>query len=97
MATKLKVVPCNSLWSKARGLMFSKKKDLLFIFKSEQYISLHMLFVFFPIWAIYLDKDKTVTKIKKLNPFVSSVRGKAKYILELTEKSNLKIGDQVDR
>lgn len=88
---------CNSLFSKARGLMFSKKKNLIFIFKKEKRISLHMLFVFFPIWAIYLDKNKEAVFIKKLCPFISSCfpKTKAKYILELTEKPNIKTGDRL--
>ena len=90
------IIPCTSLWSKAKGLMFSKKKDLVFIFKNEQYVSLHMLFVFFPIWAIYLDKNKKVTQIKHLRPFISTANGKAKYILELTKEPKFKVDDKVD-
>jgi len=69
---------CSSLFSKARGLMFSKKRNLIFDFDEERRISLHMLFVFFPIWAVYLNKNK------------------AEYILELTEKPKIEIGDKID-
>jgi uncharacterized protein len=86
---------CNSLSSKARGLMFSKKKNLIFIFDKEERISLHMLFVFFPIWAVYLNKDKKVVSIKKLNPFISMCypKEKAKYIIELITQPRAKLGD----
>ena len=63
---------CKSFSSKAKGLMFSAKKNLIFTFNKEKRISLHMLFVFFPIWAVYLDKNKEVIEIKKLYPFINS-------------------------
>jgi uncharacterized protein len=89
--------PCKTLLSKAIGLMFSKKRDLLFIFKKEERVSLHMLFVFFPIWAVYLDKEKKVVYIKKLYPFISYCDPKqnSSYILELTKQPNIKIGDTI--
>ena len=77
--------------------MFSRRKNLVFIFNKEMRVSLHMLFVFFPIWAVYLDKNKKVVFIKKLLPFISTsnLREKAKYILELVQEPSLKIGDKV--
>ena len=77
--------------------MFSKKRDLIFEFKKEKRISLHMFFVFFPIWAVYINKEKEAIFIKKLCPFVSSCfpDKKAKYILELTKKPDIKIGDKI--
>jgi hypothetical protein len=88
---------CKSLFSKFLGLMFSTKKNLIFEFPKEQRISLHMLFVFFPIYAVYLDKSKKVVFTKKLSPFISFCypKQKAKYILELINKPNLKIGDKI--
>lgn len=86
---------CVSLWKKAKGLMFSKKKNLLFVFDKPQKVSLHMLFVFFPIWAVYLDEKKKVGSIEKLLPFFSTYnpQEKAKYVLELVKKPELKPGD----
>ena len=40
---------CKSNFSKTIGLMFSKKKNLLFEFDKEQRIPLHNLFVFYTI------------------------------------------------
>jgi uncharacterized protein len=91
-----KYLICTSYFSKALGLMFSKKKNLIFTFEKEKKISLHMLFVFFPIWAVYLNKNKKVTQIKKLSPFISTTSGKAKFILELIKKPKIKIGDILD-
>ena len=97
MEIKLKnLAECSSLCSKAKGLMFSKKKNLVFIFDKEKPVSLHMLFVFFPIWAVYLNKKKIATKVKKLYPFISLCKGNAKFILELTEKPDIKTGDKLD-
>lgn len=88
---------CSSLHSKIMGLMFSPKKNLIFAFEKEKKIDLHMLFVFFPIWAVYLDSAKKVVAMKKLLPFISycSPDVKAKYILELCKKPDLAPGDFV--
>ena len=93
-----KVKECKTLISKTIGLMFSKKKNLVFIFPEEQRISLHMLFVFFPIWALYLNEKKQLVFMKKLYPFISTSypKVKAKYIMELIELPNVKIGDILD-
>jgi len=86
---------CSSVISKFFGLMFSKKKNLIFLFDKEERISLHMLFVFFPIWAVYLNDNKKVVYQKKLLPFISVInpKEKARYILELTKEPKIKIGD----
>lgn len=77
--------------------MFSKKKNLLFVFEKEKRISLHMLFVFFPIRAIGLNERKKVISIKKLFPFISLyyTKEKAKYIIETTENPMIKRGEKV--
>jgi len=88
---------CATLWRKATGLMFtsSMKKPLLFIFMKERRWGLHMLFVFFPIWAVYLDEEKKVQYVQKLLPFLSTFapEGKAKYVLELVGRSRIRVGD----
>lgn len=77
--------------------MFSQKRNLIFVFDKEQRISLHMLFVFFPIWVIYLDKEKVVVHYQKLIPFLSLCypKHKAKYVLELIDKPQAKNGDKM--
>ena len=42
----------TSFLGMARGLMFSKKESLLFVFKNERKVGIHMLFVFFPLRAL---------------------------------------------
>ena len=66
--------------------MFTRKKDaepLFFIFPKEQNINLHMLFVFFPIYAIWFNKNMKIVAKQKLKPWQISKTYKAKYILEI--------------
>ena len=93
---ELKVV--NSVFGKARGLMFSRKKNLVFVFDKEQRIGLHMLFVFFPIDVLFLDKDKRIVEIKKnFRPFsFYKSREKAKYVVEIAKgKKKYKIKEKI--
>ena len=85
---------CRSAWSKARGLMFSRKRNLMFVFDDEERRGLHMFFVFFPIDVLFLDKNKRIVEIKKnLMPFTFyKSKEKAMYVVELTEPHNYKIG-----
>ena len=91
--------PCNSILSKVRGLMFSVSKNLVFIYNKEQYVPLHMFFVFFPIDVIYLDSEKKVVDLKKhFLPFtLYNPKSKSKYVLELENgsinRSMTQIGD----
>ena len=59
----MKAKYCISFWSKFRGLMFSNKKNLLFVFDNEERRGLHMFFVFFPINVIFLNKDFIIKEI----------------------------------
>ena len=93
---KLKIKPLNigaeritSLYGMAKGLMFSKKKNLLFEFHREQKIGIHMLFVFFPIIAVWIDKRKRIKRVKIMKPFISLHEEKAKYLLEIPYNKRL--------
>jgi uncharacterized membrane protein (UPF0127 family) len=85
---------CKSLFSKARGMMFSLKPEpLLFVFKKEQNASIHMFFVFFPLIAIWLNKEKRIADFKILKPFsFYNQKIKSKYIIEipLIDRNNKK-------
>jgi uncharacterized membrane protein (UPF0127 family) len=76
---------CSSLWQKARGLMFSPQKDLVFVSAREQKIPLHMFFVFYPIDVLYLNKEKKVVECKEnFLPFTFyNPQHKAHYVVEL--------------
>ena len=88
---------CSTPWSQARGLMFSKKKTLLFVFKEERYIAIHNLFVFFPITLIFLDKERKVVEIKSLQPFsFTRARHKAKYVIETPYRINVALNQKIE-
>lgn len=65
LETLFKAMPCLTSWQRCRGLMFSKKKNLLFVFDDERIRSFHMFFVFFPIDIIFLDSKKRIVEIKE--------------------------------
>lgn len=94
---KFNVTRCSTRLSQIRGFMFNfpKNDGLLFEFKKEIFVSLHMLFVFFPIDIVYLNQNKTIIKIlKNVKPFISFIKPvRCKYILELKNSKNLKIGE----
>jgi len=83
--------------------MFSKKPDkaLIFDFKKEKIISLHMLFVFYPIDVIFLNKDKKVVEIKgNFRPFRFYIpKKRAMYVIEVPEgsieRSKTELGDKI--
>ena len=95
---------CKNFLNKSIGLILHKKlkdKGLIFIYKKEKKISLHMIFVFFPIDVLFLNKNKKVIDMKKnFKPFSFYIaKKKAKYILELPEgtikKTKTEIGDKI--
>ena len=45
--------------------MFSKQKNIVMIFNKEDFHSIHMFFVFFPIDVLWLDSDKKVVDLKE--------------------------------
>ena len=92
---------CKNTLSKTVGLMFSKPKPLIFIFKKEKIIPLHMLFVFYSIDVLFLNKNKVVVETKEaLTPFAFyNPKKKAQYIIELPQgaikKTKTKVGDKI--
>ena len=96
----------NNTWERMKGLMFEDKKKfnyaLVFDFPSESKIgtSLHMLFVFFPIDVLFLDKNKIVVDKTTLEPFTPNYTPKsaAKYVIELPKgkTSLIKIGQKAE-
>jgi uncharacterized protein len=100
---KGKILFADNIFSKAFGLMFKrnfKNKFLIFIFKKEIFVPLHMFFVFFPIDVIFLNKDKIVVEIKNnFKPFTyyNPIK-KAKYVIEAEKNifKNVKLDDKID-
>ena len=93
----------DNMLSMVIGLMFSKNnnKALIFRFLEEKIISLHMIFVFYPIDVLFLDKNKfVVDKKEKFSPFTFyKSKEKAMYAIELPngtiEKTKTSIGDKI--
>ncbi len=96
----------NNSWERTKGLMFEDKKNfnyaLIFDFPVESKIgtSLHMLFVFFPIDVLFLDKNKIIVDKVTLTPFTPNYTPKkaAKYVIEMPENKifQLRIGQKVE-
>ncbi|QLG48150.1 DUF192 domain-containing protein [Natrinema halophilum] len=76
----------DSIVSQARGLMFRRSVPddyaLAFTFGSAKPRDLHMLFVFFPIDAVWV-VDGVVQRIERLHPWRSFARERADLIVEL--------------
>lgn len=94
---------CDDFFSNLKGLMFSKKltKDqgiiLVAAKQSKLYSAIHMFFVFFSIYAIFLDKEYKIVDIKKACSFAPLIipEKPSKYVLEIATKKDLKIGDKL--
>lgn len=88
---------CKSLLSKALGLMFSRKRNLLFVFGKERRIMLHNWFVFYPINLVFLDKNKRVVEIKRdFKPFCFyASKRKARYLIETPFEVKFKLGNKI--
>ncbi|WP_430504476.1 DUF192 domain-containing protein [Haloparvum sp. PAK95] len=90
----------DSTLEQARGLMFRRsipdEYALVFEFDRAESRTLHMLFVPFPIDAVWLSGTE-VTHTKRLRPFVSLGRGVADRIVELPAGAaeNVEAGDEV--
>ena len=82
---------CNNFFSRGIGLMFSKSsnKSLIFNFKKEKIIPLHMFFVFYPIDVLFLNSNKKVVDMKQeFKPFtIYTSKKRVKYVLELPVKT----------
>lgn len=74
----------NSFFFKLKGLMFSKKKTVVFVFNSERKRGLHGFFVFFPIGLLFLDKNLKVVEKGVLKPFgIYNSKKKAQFVVEI--------------
>jgi uncharacterized protein len=99
------IMLCKSLGSQMKGLMFSRKiedKALIMVFQKERIVALHMMFVFFPIDIIFLDRRKKVVElVEGARPFISQIvpKNRALYVVELPagtiRKSRTKLGDRL--
>jgi len=91
--------PAKNIFSQARGLMFRKPQNLIMFFNKEKKISLHNLFVFYPLTLFLLDQNKKVIEIKtNFKPFTFwTSQTKARYLIELgiPTQNKTRLGDQL--
>jgi len=74
---------CSTPWSRARGLMFSRKRKCILGFDKELIIPLHTWFVFFPIKVEFLDGRKRLVERAVMQPFSRyTPKNRAKYVIE---------------
>lgn len=95
----------QSFLSQTLGLMFRKNIQndyaLVFEMRKPKRVSLHMLFVRFPIDVLFLDESKTITKTAQLSPWIGRVSSgeKVKYIIEMSKgtisNNDLAVGEQL--
>ena len=101
--SKKSIFICD-VFSKFVGLMFSKKQktSLIFKFRKEKIIALHMFFVFYSIDVLFLDKNKIVVdKKENFKPFTFyKSKRKAMYAIEMLagtiKKTKTEIGDKIE-
>ena len=81
----IKVKLCNTILSKATGLIFRRQSPpLLFIFNKNKILTIHSLFCK-PFKAIWLDDKMCATKITDVKNWKLSISGKGKFLLEIPE------------
>ena len=93
----------NSFFSHLKGLMFSKRlrknEGMLFVFPSSRQVDIHMLFVFFPIDAIWIDEKGFIVHVARdVRPFTPFVKGGfSSYLLEVGAGTaqHVRVGDRV--
>ena len=97
----------DTLLKQTVGLMFRKSipQDyaMLFDLRREQYAGIHMVFVFFPIDLVYLNRDREVVDVRRrLRPWTGMAVTKkpARYAIEMpagaVEAHGLKEGERLD-
>ena len=76
-----------------------KNKGLLFVEKKcgRLNLAIHSFFVFFPFWAVWIDKNSIIVDIQYVKPWqpVIMPKEKACYLAELMDKGNLKVGQKI--
>jgi uncharacterized membrane protein (UPF0127 family) len=99
-----KVRWCQSFTCRLRGLTFRRRLEqdegLLLVERSESRsnTAIHMWMVFFPITAVWLDKDFQIVDMKLAKPWrVYMPRQAAMYVLEGSAEmmQRLSLGDQL--
>jgi len=82
----------DTFWKRAKGLMFRKStRPMLFVFDNDDYHSIWMLFMRFPIDIVFLDsKMNVINEVKNAKPIgfspktwrIYRPKKKCRYIIE---------------
>lgn len=87
----------KTILGQSLGLMFSRKKTVVFELSYEQKVPLHTFFVFFPITVLFFDYRKRIVEQTVMKPFSFYFpRHKAKYIVELPFETKIKDGEKIN-
>lgn len=96
---------CQSFWCHFRGLMLRRSlpetEGLLFVYRRESIAetTIHMLFMFFSIAAIWIDSEGTVVDAKLARPWrpVYAPAKPARYMIEARPVvlERVKVGDHL--
>lgn len=96
---------CKSFWCHLKGLMFRgslpEGEGLLFVYNRTSVMdaTIHMLFVFFPIAAVWLDDTGCVVDAKLAKPWrlYYAPQKAARYLIEASPSllERVQIGDQL--
>jgi len=100
-----KVEFADNYRKKVRGLMLRRVFEdtaLVFPFKKEAVVRIHMLFVFFPIDLLFLDESLRILDLATLKPFIGyrSSKVPVSFVIELPagtiNEVGLEVGAKVD-
>jgi uncharacterized membrane protein (UPF0127 family) len=94
------LVVADHFWARFRGLMLRRELPAREGLLIRPGTSIHMMFMRFPIDAIFCDKDNRVTSVAHgLRPWIGLASGKkgAKYVIELPDGAavNVAAGHQM--
>ncbi len=99
----MKVEWATTPWQKFKGLMLRRdvKRPLVLVLDRESRLgaSIHMMFMRFPIDAVFLDNDMRVVDKVTLEPWAFNYTPKrpAKYVVEMKAGSaEFKLGEKVE-
>lgn len=97
---------CDDAWCRLRGLQLRRQlgagEGLLLVHPADSVAlsAIHMLFVFFPIAAIWIETGGRVVGASLAKPWrpYYSASSPAKYVLECSPEvlGNVRIGDELD-
>ncbi|MCZ7356724.1 MAG: DUF192 domain-containing protein [Candidatus Methanoperedens sp.] len=95
----------TSLLDQMLGLMFRKSLPpefaMIFVMNRPMPVNIHMLFMRFPIDVVFLNEEKKITGLLRLNPWTGYKAVKnVKYVIEMNagaiERFRLSIGGKID-